>query len=150
MMPVTRRRAYSWSLSGAALALLLAALTACGGGGGSHNPMTPPPPGPPPANTTVVQVLDNSFNPQSVTVNPGDTVRWVMAGSAAGHTVTDEGGAFDSGFAFARAGDVFEHQFTSADDGHTFQYRCTSHFVCCRMAGSVRVGATAPPPGPGY
>jgi len=98
----------------------------------------------------IVQVLDNSFNPQSVTVNPGDTVRWVMAGSAAGHTVTDEGGVFDSGFAFGHSGDSFDHTFTAADDGKTFQYRCTSHFACCRMAGSVRVGANAPAPDPGY
>lgn len=149
MSHVSRRRAYSWSLSGAALALLGLWAAACGGGG-SHNPVMPPPPPNPNPTEVVVQVRDNSFDPQDVAINPGDTVRWVMAGSAAGHTVTDQGGAFDSGFVFSHAGDSFTHTFTAADDGHTFAYRCTSHYACCRMAGAVRVGAAAPPPPAGY
>lgn len=118
--------------------------------GGSSSPTehngTPPGGG----NMTTVSVGDNFFSPQSVTVNPGDTVKWVMMGSAMGHTVTDNGGAFDSGMVFTSAGASFQHTFTASDANKTFNYFCQTHAMCCNMRGSVSVGANAPPPAPGY
>ena len=97
-----------------------------------------------------VGVRDNSFEPKSITVQVGDTVRWVMQGSAPGHSVTANNGAFDSGFVFTQSGSTYERVFSAADENRTFEYRCVSHAGCCQMQGSVRVGAGAPDPGPGY
>ncbi len=133
-------------LLGAAIIATCAFDVSCGGGGGGGSPTAPPvPPG-----VVTVQITDNAFSPRSVTVEPGDTVRWVMQGAAAGHTVTDNTGAFDSGQVFNAAGDSFSRTFGAADAGRTFEYRCATHQACCQMQGSVRVGTNAPPPGPGY
>jgi plastocyanin len=99
---------------------------------------------------TVVQVRDNSFSPQSVQVEPGDTVRWVRTGAAPNHTVTASGNAFDSGLTLQAQGATFERTFGPADDNKTFEYYCASHRTCCAMQGSVRVGSNAPAPQPGY
>jgi len=131
----------------------LGLIAACGGGGGGSSPTEPPPSGsPPPSGNQIItiEVVDNTYNPRSVTVNPGDTVRWVLRGSNAGHTVTDRNGAFDSGFVFNNNGDTYQHTFTAADNEKTFEYHCASHDDCCQMRGSVRVGANAPPPSPSY
>lgn len=98
----------------------------------------------------VVQVLDNSFSPRQVQVQPGDTVRWVLAGAASNHTVTATNNAFDSGLTLQTQGATFERTFGQADNGRTFEYFCVSHRSCCAMQGSVRVGNNAPPPQPGY
>jgi plastocyanin len=141
------------SLLGAFAGLALT-LASCGGGGGSNltspPPPAPPPPAPPPSGAITVEVDDSFFSPRSVVVEPGQSVRWVFVGSAAGHTVTDEGGVFDSGFVFRQAGDVYERTFAASEEGTTFRYRCASHQGCCQMQGSVRVGASAPLPPPGY
>ena len=97
-----------------------------------------------------VEVVDSDYNPGTVVVNPGDTVRWVMRGSEPGHTVTALNGAFNSGFAFTADGATFQHSFTAADDNQTFEYSCVTHAACCNMRGSVRVGTSSPPPLPGY
>lgn len=131
----------------AVAAALTASIVACGGGGDGSPTAPPPTPAP---GTRVVQVIDNAYTPQQVVVQPGTTVRWVMRGSDPGHTVTARNGAFDSGFVFHADGDVFEHTFTQADLGSTFEYSCASHQGCCQMQGSVRVGQNAPPPAPGY
>lgn len=124
-------------------------LSACGGGGGGGETPTEPPGGGGPAVVTV-EVRDDTYEPRSVTITPGTTVRWVMRGSHAGHTVTHNGGDFDSGFVFQGAGDTFERRFSGAEEGRTFEYACVTHRDCCDMKGSVRVGENAPPPGPGY
>jgi plastocyanin len=133
------------------LGLILAAAwtAACGGGGGGGGGPTAPNPAPLP-NTITVEVMDNQFSPRSVTVAPGGTVTWVFRGSVQGHTVTAEGGAFDSGTIFTQAGVTFQRTFGPELANQTIQYRCVSHYVCCQMQGSVRVGEGAPPPGPGY
>ena len=130
-------------LAGAAA---LASLS-CGGSSSPTQHNSAPPGG---GNTMTVSVGDNFFSPQSVMVNPGDTVKWVMIGSAMGHTVTDNGGAFNSGMVFTSTGASFSHTFTAADAGHTFNYICQTHAACCGMRGAVQVGMNAPPPGPGY
>lgn len=99
---------------------------------------------------TVVQVLDNSFSPQRVHIQPGDTVRWVLSGSAPNHTVTATNNAFDSGLTLQTQGATFERTFTAAENDRTFEYYCISHQSCCAMQGSVQVGNNAPDPQPGY
>lgn len=135
------------------LLAIAAFLVACGGGGGggggSDGPTAPPPP-PPGGSVVTVEVDEFSFEPRTVTIEPGQTVRWVFRGQDTTHTVTARDGAFDSGFVFQSQGDAFERTFGAADDGRTFEYSCVSHADCCDMKGSVRVGSDAPAPDPGY
>lgn len=123
------------------LPLVLTAL-ACGGGGGGTPSQPPPPSG---SNVVIVDVNDFAFDPATIRVNPGTTVRFVMRGSDPNHTATAVNGRFDSGFVFKNPGDTFEVQFTSADDDQTFDFACTSHQGCCKMQGSISVGDNAPP-----
>jgi plastocyanin len=95
--------------------------------------------------TITVQIKDDFFDPKSIVISPGTTVRWVRAGNDSRHTVTDKGGAFNH--AFPNSGDTFERKFTEAD--RTFNYVCLTH-ESMGMKGSVRVGEGAPPPDPGY
>ena len=97
-----------------------------------------------------VEVLDNSYNPQSIQINSGDTVRWVLAGALTNHTVTALTGTFDSGFAFQQPGAFYDQTFNQPNV--TFEYSCVSHGQCmgCTMKGSVLVGNGAPPPMTGY
>ena len=130
-----------------AIALGSVLLPGCGGGGGGKSP-TSPTTNPSPQ-TVVITVQDDQFVPKSVNINVGDTVRWVLGGSPnAGHTVTANDGSFDSGKVFTSSGAVFEHTFTAA--GTTVLYHCQTHYVCCQMQGSIRVGDSAPPPPTGY
>lgn len=127
------------------LAVLLAACSSSD----SDSPSAPPPP--PPTNDVVeVTVDDNLYEPKSVTIEAGQTVRWILRGNDTSHTVTANDGTFDSGFTFTGAGATFEHTFGAAVDGRTFEYACSSHQNCCQMQGSVRVGENAPTPNPGY
>ncbi len=127
---------------------LMALVTGCGGGGGGKSP-TSPPTTTPSGQVVTVTVMDDQFVPKQVTINPGDTVRWVLGGSpSAGHTVTANDGSFDSGKVFTSSGASFQHTFTTS--GTTVLYHCQTHYVCCQMQGSVRVGDSAPPPPTGY
>jgi plastocyanin len=133
-----------------ALAAVLATVVlawACGGGGGGSSPTAPPPPSGPKA--VVITVSDDMYSPKSVTINPGDTVQWVLApGSLTTHTATDSGGAFDSGFIFTSAGVTFTQKFDQT--GVTYNYSCKTHGACCNMKGSILVGDKAPKPNAGY
>jgi len=130
-----------------AIALGSALLAGCGGGGGGKSPTSPT--NTPTPQVVVVSVQDDQFVPKQVNINVGDTVRWVLGGSAnAGHTVTANDGSFDSGKVFTSSGAAFEHTFTTA--GTTVLYHCQTHYVCCQMQGSIRVGDSAPPPPTGY
>lgn len=141
-MSSLRRRAWLGGL------FLLTA--ACSGGGDGGSPSAPPPP-PPSGNVVVVTVRDFAFDPKSVQIEPGQTVRWVLeGGSMTNHTTSERNGVWDSGFVFRQAGDSFERTFPQAEDGRTFEYICTTHWVSNQMQGSVRVGEDAPPPNPGY
>lgn len=139
----------SRALAGLSSALIM---TACGGGGGggggTGSPTAPPPPSGP--SVVTVEVREHVFDPRSVTIQPGQTVRWVYRGQDPTHTVTARDGAFDSGFVFDQQGNTFEHTFGAGTDGQTFEYSCLSHSACCDMKGSVRVGSNAPAPDPGY
>ena len=115
-----------------------------GGGGGSSSPTDPQPPG---SSVHIVQIKDNSYDPKTLTIQPGETVRWVFSGSDTTHTVTAKDGSFDSGAMFKTSGATFERRF---DTGGTFEYSCKAHSQCCLMRGSIKVGSNAPPPDPTY
>lgn len=123
---------------------ITAALAACGGGGSSPTESK----GSPVNTTAMVQVGDNFFSPKSMHVSPGDTVQWTLVGKMLIHTVTDSGGAFDSGF-LSSPGMTFSHTFSASDAGKTFNYFCQTH-VSVGMTGDIQVGANAPPPKSGY
>ncbi|MFP3939558.1 MAG: hypothetical protein ACLF0P_04570 [Thermoanaerobaculia bacterium] len=144
-IPRPRAMVTPWAMV-VSMALLLAG---CGGGGGDGSPTAPPNPDPGPGAATV-EVHDSFFEPRSVTIEPGTTVRWVRRGQLSNHTVTARDGSFDSGFAFGQSGATFEHTFGAETDGRTFEYSCVTHEACCDMKGSVRVGQDAPAPDPGY
>lgn len=83
-----------------------------------------------------VAVRDFRFDPSSLSVEVGDTVRWTNVGDAP-HTVTFNGGAASGTLA---NGQSWERAFPSAG---TFQYVCGFH---ASMVGTVSVAAPAPPP----
>jgi plastocyanin len=122
------------------------AVTYCGGGGGS-SPTAPAPPPTPTGQVHIVQVQDDKYEPKSLTIEPGDTVRWVLSGSTTTHTVTGRDGSFDSGFVLTAAGATYERRFTA---NGTVEYSCRSHSACCLMRGSIKVGSNSPPPDPTY
>jgi plastocyanin len=122
---------------------LFAVLSACGGGGSSGSGPTAP------MNSTVtITVKDFAFSPQDVTINPGDSVRWVWAGPTLTHTVTAEDGTFDSGMVFTGPGTSYQVTFNQANQ--TINYHCATHWHTNGMQGAIKVGAGAPPPKPGY
>lgn len=119
----------------AATVAAAATWTGCGGKSSPTENKTSPPAGP--AGMTAVQVGDNFFNPQSVRIHAGDTVQWTLTGQMTNHTVTDNGGAFNSGF-LTRPGMTFSHTFSAADAGKTFNYECVTH-ASLGMTGMVVV-----------
>lgn len=78
--------------------------------------------------TVEVSIEDFDFEPESVTISTGDTVRWTNMDSV-DHTVT--GSIFDSGT--LEEGDSYEFTFTEAG---TFEYYCSIH---PEMEGTVTV-----------
>lgn len=137
-----RLRTLAWS-AGAVLALT----AACGGGGGGGGTPTSPQPNP---QSVVIEIRDYEFFPKSIQIDAGDTVTWRLVGSDQTHSVTAVGGVFDSGHIFTAPGATFSRTFGAGDVGRTFEYWCESHQASHMMQGSVRVGAGAPPPNPGY
>jgi len=86
------------------------------------------------------------FTPSSVTIHPGDTVRWTW--SSTGHSTTSgtpghPSGLWDSGV--LGQGAMFTHTFNAAG---SFSYYCTPHGSCCNMVGTVIVSNAAPTPTP--
>jgi plastocyanin len=88
------------------------------------------------AKTTAVTMKDTNFDPQSVTVDKGGTVKWTNEDSV-GHDVTKEAGPgpdFKSGSPGGlNQGDTYTHKFTTSG---TYGYVCTVH---PGMEGSVVV-----------
>ncbi len=90
----------------------------------------------------VVSVGNFFFSPPNVTVDPGDTVRWVL--STGLHTSTSSAGStktWDSGIL---GGGGYNLQFVLADGAGPFPYVCSVHPLS--MSGSVSVNI--PPPAP--
>ncbi len=86
------------------------------------------------------------FSPSSVTIHPGDQVKWTW--SSSGHSTTSgspglPNGIWDSGI--HNAGATFTRTFNSAG---TFPYYCTPHGGCCNMVGTVTVVNASPTPSP--
>src|SRR6266481_6050045 len=86
------------------------------------------------------------FSPSSVTIHPGDQVRWTWGSS--GHSTTSGSpgqptGIWDSGI--RNQGATFTRTFNSAG---TFPYYCTPHGGCCGMVGTVMVVNASPTPTP--
>jgi plastocyanin len=86
--------------------------------------------GPAAAATVDVAVQFQAFAPRSVDVLPGDVVTWMNHGGRT-HTVTADGGQFDSGD--LPDGAHFSLTFTTLG---AYQYHCTLH---PRMTGEVNV-----------
>ena len=105
-----------------------------------------PPSATTPPKMVTVMVLNDSYFPQSIRLNRGDTVRWVLDDNATlNHTVTGlPPGTFDSNF--TQRGATYDYTF---NQNGTFLYSCRVHGVCdtgCDMKGSVLVGSSAPDP----
>ena len=86
------------------------------------------------------------FSPSSVTIHPGDQVRWTW--SSSGHSTTSgspglPNGIWDSGI--RNQGATFTRTFNSTG---TFPYYCTPHGGCCNMVGTVNVVNASPTPSP--
>lgn len=91
-----------------------------------------------PARHGDVEIIDNSFDPFDLTVQPGKTVVWAHEG-ANPHTVSADDGSFESGTMIN--GQTFEHTFTTVG---SFSYICRVH---AGMAGVINVVApTGPQP----
>ena len=73
------------------------------------------------AATVEVQVRNFGFVPDDVTINPGDSVRWINS-SGTRHTVTADDNGFDSGL--IESGQVWRYTFTRPG---TYAYHCTPH-----------------------
>src|SRR6185437_3745831 len=94
-------------------------------------------------NVTVGQGGTN-YNPSSVTIQVGDTVRWTWASnnhSATSGTPGSPNGIFDSGI--HNSGFTYSFTFTSAG---TYPYYCRVHGAM--MTGTVTVTAPTPTPTP--
>src|SRR4030095_15379971 len=86
------------------------------------------------------------FSPSSITIHPGDQVKWTW--SSSGHSTTSgspgqPNGIWDSGI--LNAGATFTRTFNSTG---TFPYYCTPHGGCCAMVGTVTVVNASPTPTP--
>jgi plastocyanin len=98
--------------------------------------------------TVTVTVGNNCFcfSPSSVTIHPGDTVRWTW--SSTGHSSTSGSPGMPNGLwdsAILNQGAVFTHTFNTAG---SFPYYCTPHGACCNMVGTVTVTNPNPTPTP--
>jgi len=94
----------------------------------------------PRAATQNVTLMDNMFDPKTITVNVGDTVMWTDKGQNE-HTVTADNASFDSGD--LKTGEKTSFSFTFTKAG-TFAYHCKYH-VSLGMVGTVVVQAAAAP-----
>ena len=95
--------------------------------------------------TVTVTVANNClcFMPSSVTINPGDTVRWTWSSSGHSSTSGNPGspnGLWDSGI--LNQGAVFTQTFNTVG---SFPYYCTPHGSCCNMVGTVTVVSNPTP-----
>ena len=85
------------------------------------------------------------FSPASITIHPGDQVKWTW--SSSGHSTTSgspgqPSGIWDSGI-------LNQGSFTQTfNNAGTFPYYCTVHGGCCGMVGTVVVANASPTPMP--
>lgn len=127
--------------------LAVLAAFGCGGGGGGSG--TPAPSGPSapltPASPNDVLVQNNTFNPSTVTVPTGTTVRWTWAtctggsdpyGGGPGETCVDHSVTWNAGgtASATQSEGTYQRTFTSAG---TYDYHCVVHGSS--MSGKVVV-----------
>lgn len=91
------------------------------------------------AATVTVTMNDSTFSPRDITINPGDTVKWVNASGMA-HTATGDNGSFDSGT--VASGQSFAAMFNAPG---TYAYHCRFHGGAggAGMAGRIIVASSA-------
>ena len=129
------------------LAFAATAPLACGGGGGSNPITTPNQPTPPltPATPNDVLVQNNSFNPASLTVAAGTTVKWTWAtctgsndpyNGGTGQTCVDQSVTWDDGSSASATQSEGTYQRVFATAG-TYKYHCAIHGTA--MSGTVVV-----------
>lgn len=91
------------------------------------------------AATVVVEVGDNFYRPATVTIRPGDQVRFLNVGSSVHPTVSDSNPALWQTFVISTSNTSFTTaQLTTAG---TFAYHCSAH---TGMNGSIVVDPNAP------
>jgi plastocyanin len=105
-----------------AILVLSLSISACGGTTATTPPEAQDLPQEPQNSTdSVVQIVDSSFKDETITIAAGTTVMWTHNGNRP-HTVTADGGSFDS--STLNSGDSFE--FTFSEPG-TYPYYCRFH-----------------------
>lgn len=89
------------------------------------------------AETREVVIEEYSFEPKSITVKPGDTVRWVNKGENQHTSISGSDGKRDGLWDSGRLqyGKDFEHEFKEPG---TFPYFCEPH-ILFKMVGTVIV-----------
>ncbi|GAC1418171.1 MAG: hypothetical protein NVSMB57_12910 [Actinomycetota bacterium] len=104
-------------------------LTLAGCGAAAKDTGLPSSPTPEPEKGTLVKVIDSAFEPATVTVKPGDTVKWKFVGAAPHNVkflklpVNSHPSCTPSGGCGA-AGDVFTKAF---DKPGNYLYYCVIH-----------------------
>jgi len=90
------------------------------------------------ATTWDVSIVNYAFQPETMSIEPGDTVRWTNTGSVTHSVVSDAGSAesFDSGP--LSPGANWSYTF---DNVGVFTYHCSPHTF---MHGTVQVGGAIP------
>lgn len=139
-MPSPRHPARWARLATGALLLLGVplALGACSskpGTGSAASPSTSASPAPSAAQTVNVvpdPATIGAFNPASVTIHAGQTVKWVFQ-DANPHTVTADDNSYTSSQSGLANGATYEHTFTTPG---TYAYHC---FIHPQMHGTVVV-----------
>ena len=130
---------------------MILAFLAVGGtlgcGGGSSTPTTPNTPATPltPASPNDVLVQNNSYNPATLTVPAGTTVKWTWAtctggsdpyGGGPGQTCVDHSVTWDAGATGSATQGLGTYQRAFPTPG-TYAYHCAVHGTA--MSGSVVV-----------
>jgi plastocyanin len=129
------------------IALAVCGPLACGGGGGSSTLTTPTTPTTPltPATPNDVLVENNSFNPATLTVTAGTTVKWTWAtcsggsdpyGGGTGQTCVSHSVTWDAGGTASPTQEQGTYQRLFDTPG-TYTYHCSIHGAA--MSGKVVV-----------
>lgn len=133
---ISIRRAVGLGVVGA-LAAASVALVACGGGGGDDGGSGPAiinvnqgPTQPIVKNEQIIEVKDNSFSPETVTVKAGTKVVWKWVGTANPHSIQLSGTTSDQ-----QTSGEYTRDFERG--GSTFAYQCGVHGSA--MAGKITV-----------
>ncbi|MBL6969005.1 MAG: plastocyanin [Gammaproteobacteria bacterium] len=82
-----------------------------------------------------IEIINYGYQPQTVTINPGDTVRWINREKRQYHSVKLDGdgggGSVNSEYLFP--GESWEHTFSQEG---VYNYMCGPH---SEMVGAVKV-----------